>query len=78
MTEEEYVQCKFKRPDYDMNWMWTTAWIPAWAACRGNYVQLLSLDRHEWLITEVGAIRKPKSEVMAMTQEARDLEKKLK
>lgn len=46
---EFYKQCRFKKGNYE-----TIGYIPSWAAKVGNRVQLLSLDKQFWQVTECG------------------------
>lgn len=49
MKEDKYRQCRFTKGEHR-----TMAYIPSWAAKRGNQVQLLTLDGEFWTVTEVG------------------------
>lgn len=60
MKDETFKQCRFRKavhtgvlttfPVYEE----TIAYIPSWAARKGNSVQLKSLDNEFWEVTECG------------------------
>jgi hypothetical protein len=63
---EYYRQCRFRRNIREVNekaYKETIAWIPEWAAVKGNAVQLLSLDEAFWNVIEVSEKRLTKDEM---------------